>query len=816
MAHLVSTAIKKHFYIYVSQIVMRFFFLLLAFFPAILKAQVSIHGNVKDRDNEPVPYAQIILKSAEDSVILKTDIADSAGVFKISTKSEMPLLLQATAVGYERTFITITDSTAKADVSIVLKSNANNLKTVEVLASKPLLERKADRIIFNVGSSVSSIGSDVYELLKKAPGVRVNDNNGISIAGKSTVSVMIDDKLQQLGVTELAAMLRSMSADNVDKIEVITTPPARYDAQGNSGIINIVTKKNKNEGFNGSINIGYQQRTRGTEKFGDNLNYHRGKLNIYSTGNTNLFDFQSQQKTTVSYGSQVQAQSLDQGNHPVYNRYHLGANYSLTADAVLGASVTIGTTNRYTDQFYNAPVTSSSTGTLDSTLRTTALDKETALRQVANLNYEWRIDTSGKKLNIDADYFTRTENDNRDFNSQSFLQDGMPAYLPFYKRSTGKQRIDISSIKADMVLPYDAVELSFGAKASFIHTNSDNRFYNLVGSDYTVDISKTNQFDYTENTQAAYFSASKSGEKWEGQLGLRAENTQTVGISSSPSQTVKGQYLQLFPTVYLQYQANENNTFNINYSRRVGRPSYEELNPFREYGSGGSYETGNPFLRPSFYHSIELSYTFKSKLILTAYTGIVNNMHARISNVDTVGGTFFFTNANAGSSYSTGMTATLVLNPFSWWECNAEIDGYYDRIRSDYYKGNASVNGLKGFEVEVNNTFSLNNAKTLVAELSFDYVSRFQYDFVEHGAYYALGGGLKALFFDKKFVLALNVQDALRTEKYNFRNIYNDVFEQNYDDARCITFSLTWKFGSNKFKGRREHEAGTEEINRAK
>lgn len=794
---------------------MRFLLLLLFLYPIISYAQFSVQGQITDNENNTIPFSQVVFRNLPDSTVIKTGITDSVGYFKITTASRVHLL-QVTAMGYEQQFLKITDTISEnANLSIVLSPNTRRLKTISVVASKPLLERKADRVIFNVGSSVSSIGSDVYDLLKKAPGVRVSENNGISIAGKSTVSVMIDNKLQQLGNSELVAMLRSMSADNVDKIEVITAPPARYDAQGNSGIINIVTKKSAKDGFNGSINLGYQQRTRGSKKFGENLNYRHGRINIYSTGNTNDFEFQSQQKTIVPYKTQLQSQVLDQRNQPFYNRYQLGIDYNITSKAVIGALYTIGSTNRLTDQLYNAPVTSLAGGSIDSTLRTIADEKEEALRHVINLNYEWQIDTTGKKLNVDADHFTRTETDYRDFSTQTFFANGAPVSMQAHNRTTAKQKIDISSVKADVVLPYDALELTFGAKVSSIHTISDNRFSYLKSNEYIADATRSNQFDYTENTQAVYISASKEWNKWESQLGLRAENTQTKGISYTTAQTVTNNYLLFFPTAYLRYSLNDNNVFNINYSRRVGRPSYEELNPFRQYGSGTSYETGNPFLQPSFYHTVELSYSLKSKYIFTAYTGIVNNIHARISRVDTANNTFFVTNDNAGSSYNAGVSAMLVLNPFDWWESSIQAQGFYDKVSSTYYNAPATVNGITAWQAETNNTFLLNNAKTLLAEARFEYISRFQYDFVIQSSYYVLTAGVKALFFDKQLVLAINASDILRSETYAFRNIYNDVQEESYYDARCVNFSLNWKFGNKKIKAKRQRDSETEEIKRS-
>lgn len=789
--------------------------ILLISLPFLLKAQTTVQGFVINSQSEPLPYVQLVLKKFSDSTLIKTEFTDSTGNFEL-TIGKYPILILIATVGYKQKTIILTDSIKQNALRpVVLEHDDHILKGVDIVSSKPLFERKTDRIVFNVSSSASTIGSDAYELLKRAPGVRVNDNYGISIAGKSTVSIMIDGKIQQLGSTELAAMLRSLSGENIDKIEIITTPPAKYDAQGNSGIINIVTKKSKTHGVSGNLGIAYQQRFRGSGKFNQNINYKKGKLNIYSSGMSNYLDFQTTQQTNVSYSTQLQSQTLSQRNNPFYNRYQLGADYLLTNNSIVGLSYIIGTTNRNTVQLYNAPVTSASDGVIDSILQTNAVEKEKSLKHNFSIYYECKIDTTGKKMNVEADYFSRNEDDSRDFNMQSFIPISSAIYTPLYYNTTATQHIDISSLKLDIFLPYDNIELSLGAKASFIHTISDNHFFTINNNEYTSDPLRSNKFDYKENTQAIYISTSKKWKQWESQLGLRAEYTQTSGISHTLSQTVTNYYLQFFPSVYIQYLLNDNNAFNINYSRRVGRPSYEELNPFRVYGSGNSYTTGNPFLRPSFYHTIELGYSLQSKFIFTAYAGIVNNIHARISKVDTANTTFYFTNENAGTAINTGVSALLVINPFDWVETNIQLQCYYDKVNSNYYNSQPTVNGIIAFDGGINNSIKLNNSKTLFAEIGFNYSSRFQYDFVIRSPFYMLNMGVKAQFFNKQITMGINASDILRTEKYIFENIYNQVKENNYFDARCITVSLNWKFG-NQINAKRLYQKESEEVQRSK
>ncbi|MCD6063718.1 MAG: TonB-dependent receptor, partial [Flavipsychrobacter sp.] len=264
------------------------------------------------------------------------DVADSNGTYAIQIAEAANLLVKAIAAGYAPGYIiAVTDKPQ----DIILKPLGKELAAVTVNSSRPLIERKADRMVLNVENTISAIGSDAFELLKKAPGVRVG-NSSVSIAGKNTVSIMVDDRLLQLGGEELEAMLRTIKADNISKIEVITTPPAKYDAEGNTGIINIVTAKRKREGLNG---------------------------NVYLTS------------WLIS--------------DAVFSRYELGADYNISRRAILGIMYTIGHTNRFVDQAYVNTITSDVSGNIDSLQRSRALVAEKGLRNVIHLNYEWKIDS---------------------------------------------------------------------------------------------------------------------------------------------------------------------------------------------------------------------------------------------------------------------------------------------------------------------------------------------------------------------------------------------------------------------------------------
>ena len=769
-----------------------------------VSAQRIIHGNIADERHNPVTFATVVLQNPKDSTVIETVLTDTAGYYSFPNTGILPLLLRVAAVGYTQQDKLITDTGTRYNLTLSA-TRSSALKGVTVSALKPLIERKVDRTIFNVENSTATVGADALEALKKVPGVRVT-NSTVSIAGKSSVNVMVNDKLVQMSGDELVAFLKSISADNLSRIEVVTTPPAKYDAAGNAGLINIVTKKQLKNGLNGNIALGVMQRTSTGGGFNGSFNYRQGKLNVYGVGNAYHALVKPDDNITTQYSGQYQRQHGDAGNTNVFNRMQVGADYSLKDNMVLGILYTIGNGGGdfYGDQFITTRLYNRNTNGLDSLIKTRASYSDRGFRNVFNLNYEWKIDTAGKKLSIDADYFTRSGKNLRAINTVNFFNEDLPTGASETSRSSGRQVVDIRSMKMDVVWPVRSVQLSFGAKMSFIHNTSNNLFEHYIDSVYRIDPLRTNEFDYRENTQALYVSAQKNMGKWSAQLGLRGEYTQTEGYSITLNQLNKNEYFKLFPTVYIQYKPNDNHAVSLNYSRRIQRPDFWSMNPFRSYYTANSYEQGNPFLQPSFSHNIEAGYLLKSKYNISVYAQFVDNITTRVSMVDSSNNSYFFTQANAGTirNYGTNMSATFT--PFKWWECSLSGNAYYSFFTSQYYGGDAFSNSRPAFSIETNNTFTLNKAKTLLAEMDVTYNSRQPSDFDIQRSFYYVFNGFKALLLNKQLTLILGFYDLFRLDRWTVENQYNGMLQDSYYDERFVRFAVTWKFGNNNIKEKRE------------
>ncbi|WP_118974999.1 outer membrane beta-barrel family protein [Taibaiella koreensis] len=778
-------------------------------------AQQVLSGKVSDKKGA-LAFATVLLHDGRDSSLLLPPVfTDSNGVFSLSLPDPQPsCFIEISLLGYKPFFKSVPASgPISTPMQVVLESDGALLEDVVISGKKALIERKPDRTIFNAEQSIGAVGSDVYELLKKTPGVQVS-SDGIKIVGKSTVNVMVNDRPVQLTNEELESMLRSMPSGDVSRIEVITAPPAKYDAEGNSGIINIVTKKKRANGFNSTLTGTYEQRTRPAFEAEGLFNYRQGRLNAYATLSGARNRYVSQQQTNTFYPGQEQALMLNQDNRPAYTYSQAGIDYDVRDNMTLGVQYTHGTLDAKRDEQIRINVWQRPGQQLDSTMNTDAFATEKAVRNVINLNYDWKLDSSGHRLTLNAEYFERRSDKTRNFTTGNFFTDGTATGTSSDNHTGGMQRTRITNVRADLEWPTKLATFSTGAKVTFIRNNSDNRFEYLERPVYVTDPGKTNSFDYQENTQALYASAQRSWGKWHMQAGLRAEYTQTQGFSQTINQTNTNDYLKFFPSAYLQYQPNETHSWNINYTRRINRPSFWSMNPFRVYSTATAYEQGNPFLQPSFSNNIELGYTYKSMLTISAFFQKVDAFATRVSAIDTINSTFFFFQANAGNEIQFGFNASLTFNPLPFWETSTQFFGVYNRFHTTYYNTGQPGSGRPAFSLETDHTFTLNRSKTLMAQIHGNYYGKAQDDVDIQSAGGSFDIGMKVLLFRKKITVSAYVSDLFRTDIVAFVNAYNGTYQHRYFDSRSLRIALSWKFGNNDLKARKERKAN-EDTRRA-
>lgn len=786
---------------------------LLTFAAFTLSAQHSIKGKVLDENNKAVTSASIFLQQKTNKSILQSSITDSTGVFMLSPKQTLHHELFITALGYEPVAIGLPDALSRDTTMLIrLTLEGKQLNQVSIYAKAPLIQRKTDRVLFNVENSLAAIGGDGIDALSKAPGIRVDDS-GISIVGKNSIRIMVNDRLIQLSGTDLINYVKSIPSGNIKRIEIITNPSARYEADGNSGLINIVLKKNLAQGFNGMINTGGILASRYTAGLTGIFNYNLEKLHISSNVTTVYSEIAARAQTDFSTSTGFWGRRTNDLQKGKGIRGDIRVDYDLSANTTAGVKYVEGVRNYTVDLQESGTFISKPGNRLDSILRNTGTDKLHYTMRNAEFYFDHKIDTTGKKIEFASNYFKYGADDDNRFQSNSYTPQNeiLNNYRPV--ALSEDQYIHIFTNKLDLTLPYKFANLELGTKLSNI--KSKNNLVYAHGSELAE--LNNNVFDYIENTQSLYASADKEFDNWSLKMGLRMEATQTRGNSSVQTQAQKNDYIQLFPTFFLQRSLNKNNVLSFTYGRRINRPDYSLLNPARLYTAVNVYSEGNPFLKPSFGNNFELNYNYKDWLSTAVYANFVSNGFSTLNFFDTQQNIQSQVQRNYANTVSTGLTETITFNKVSCWESNNQFNVYLNSSRSNGAIAEGILKQWSGY-ISTDNNFILNAKKTLMANATFWYQFPEVSDRLITEAYYAADLSFRAMFMERKLTLAINSSDVFKTSQRKYNGVVNGIsqFSTLYKDNRKARFTILYRFGNSKGNKVARRSTDDAETNRVK
>jgi len=799
----------------------------------------TISGEVKDEAKKPLAGITISLLRANDSSLVKADITDKAGAYMLAGVKDGAYLVAATAVGYQKTFsslIQIKDGGEAVVPSFTLQPETKNLKELIVAGRKPMFEQKPDKLVVNVDASPTNAGANALEVLEKSPGVTVDKDGNISLKGKGGVQVFIDGKPAYLSGADLANYLRNMQGSQLEQIEIMTNPPAKYDAAGNSGIINIKTKKSKQMGYNGSVTTGYTQGRYQRYNNSFNFNYRKNKVNLFANGNFNARNSFQELNIQRSFSDQTTKQivSLFEQETKMIHK-----NRSLNGKAGLDFFATKKTTFGITANGFYSPGKFLSTSDINIFNPGHALlgktfgkaDNSSTWKHFGtNLNFRHVFDTTGREITADIDHlrynvdnsqslFNRYENNTGGY---SMLPDTLYGNLP--------QQIRIYTAKVDYVHPFKkGLKFEAGFKTGFVETDNDARYDSLLNNSMKLDSARRNHFVYDEYINAAYVNFSKQlNKKISAQVGLRLENTTANGRSTGYTlndtrdqfvdfdTTFRLSYTQLFPTAYIQYAINEKHSLGLNYGRRIRRPDYESLNPFVEFIDRYTYEQGNPNLRPQFSHNIELSHTYMGFLTTTLNYTNTNNIIQEVLEQNEDKNESYIKRANIAKQQQIGIAVSAFKQIKKW-------------------SGNIYVNVFNNmFEGLVNNDFVKLSSTTMIMSASTSY--KFGKDWTTEVSGFYRSAGYEGVFniqplgelnfgvskpvLKNKATIRLSVRDILWTQaakgeiKYG---LVNASFQQRRD-SRTVGMTFTYRFSKGKINGNGRRKAGGagDEQNRVK
>jgi len=777
----------------------------------------NISGVILDETKKPADYVTVVLFKASDSSVVKTAFTDPNGTFNFNVSGKGSYFYKASNMGYKTLkskTIVLTEDNQKVDFGTAqLTTNTQNLKEVNVAVTKPLIERRMDKIVMNVSNSSVMTGSTALEVLQKAPGVTVDQNDKISMMGKQGVLIQLDGKQTYMSSADVANLLRNMQSSEIESIELITNPSSKYDASGNSGIINIKTKKNKNGGTNGSINgsLGYGKNLRANA--GLNLNHRTQKLNLFGNYNYGKFERDNliaidriSNGTPDTYFIQVGESNRKQYN----NNLKAGLDYFIDKKNTIGVLVN-GYFNHGTEVSLNNTLIGPSFEQTASKLITNALQANKYNNLSYNLNYKSVLDTAGSEISADVDYSKYKGNDGSNYENDYRFPNGDRMRPVSYTRNNTPSIIDIKAFKVDYNVSLNkTVKLEAGVKSSWVKTDNDLQAEELVGNAWQNDVKRSNQFVYDENVNAAYTNVNKQFKNTSVQIGLRVEQTNSKGNLVTTNTIVKRNYWDFFPTLFVQHTLSKNNQLGFSYSRRIDRPSYDALNPFIYYLDEFTYSKGNPFLNPQYTHNFELSYTLLQKYMLSIGYSRVNDVIAEVILPDAPNKSLYQTNANIAKNISYNANLNVPVQITKWWQTNNNLNVFYLSFEAPDLAGNALKTGKTSFQFKSQQTFTIVSGFT--AELNGSYESPLDYGTLSLKARYYVDAGLSKALFNKKASLKLALSDVFNMSENNLSsalpNLTYTVHQKN--ETRIGRISFTYRFGKNEIKPARRRATGTE------
>jgi len=780
----------------------------------------KISGTITD-GAKPVDGATVILLTAKDSAVVKTELANTDGTFTFKNLKDNTYIIKITYIGYKNYKsgpLVISAQRSVTLPAVVLTASSKTLDEVGVTAQKSYIEQKIDRTVVNVNALISNNGANALEVLEKTPGVLVDQDGNITFKGKTGVMILIDDKPTYLSAANLTTYLRSLQASSLDQIELMDNPPAKYDAAGSAGVINIKTKKNTVKGFNASVSAnmgsGYYF-GRNTESI--NMNYRVDKVNIFA----NI----SQNYSRTFRRLEIDRNFYDANGNPIgifkdfsyFRPTSYNTNIKTGIDYYLSPNTTWGIvfTGTYSPSHDNSPVNSyiyNKAGTLDSLVNTNNTSHNVFKSGGVNLNYSHKFGNTGKLLTFDVDYIRDVSGSDQTFLNNTYLPDGTLTSSQTLVENTPSY-INIYAAKSDFSIPLkNKGKFEAGVKSSYVSTDNAANYFDLISGVLVPDYSSTNRFLYKENINAAYANYNQSLGRISVQAGLRVENTNgngdQLGNVLQKDSAFTRHYTNLFPTAYFSYKLDTtgHNILVLSYGRRIGRPGYGDLNPFVFFIDKYSRFQGNPLLNPQLTDNYKVAYSYKSLFTLALVYNYTNGYQTET--IEQQGDIFISTTGNIGTRKSIDLSANSNLSPVKWWTMNLYAEVFRNSFTGLLY--NTALNSAgTTFSSNVSNQFAL--GKGWSAELSGNYrtsVVNAQFHVVPSGQ---VNAGLQKKILNNKGTIRLSSNDIFHTVVSSGNIYYTDGSVspfRNFLDTRVTTLGFTYSFGKT-FNDHQKRETGS-------
>ena len=643
--------------------------------------KTNFNGIIIDPKGNGIPFASIGLFEA--GLVWSGSISSETGNYQLSHGfvPQHKYLLKVSSVGYkplEVSFIYPDTSVAKR---IMLTEEQNTLKTVSIISNRPMIERKTDRYIVNVEDSMLANGFNGLEVLQKSPGIWVDNDGSIKIRGNQSVMVMINDVVQRMSGSDLAEYLRTLRSEDISKIEIISSPPSEFEAAGSGGIIHIRLKKSRRDGLVGSLTTSYRQQEKRPD-YGSSISLNYKIKKLYLSGNLSAgrekSDFFASTKTRYP-NQDYYSSTTDRYNNNGRLMYRIAAAYDLNANQSIGIQ-SVQTVNKM-NQYFDTGISYIGNQPLTGFARSEWFRKP--LLNNTTLNYSLNTDSLGSGIKIIADYVHSTKAEVNDFSSSYTL----PQKNSTYRNST-PNTTNLYSVQTDYTKIFGK-EVSFKAGLKFVATERDNEVLNenYIGGNWVLNTNLSNRFIYKEYLSMAYTSFEKSWGKLSIKAGLRAEQTNMDGNSITGNEQFKRAYLRLFPSVFISKKLNEEKGSSVflSYSRRLQRPSFADLNPYRVQFDEYLAKIGNPDLMPEYTHNMEIGTVFRNGTTLEIYYSLTKDKIAELASPG-AGNIIEYQTRNFNSSNEYGFSLEAPIKILKWWTSNTSLAGYNLRYTINDYQ----------------------------------------------------------------------------------------------------------------------------------
>ncbi len=766
----------------------------------------KIKGIITDsKTKQAVEFATVALYKLKDSSLINGVVAGSKGEFLLSELPFGRYFMKINFIGYKQLVIdtiAIRPRTVEIDLGqIKLKSNTEQLNEVEVSSDKNTFQMGIDRKIFNVEKSIVSEGGSATDVLQSIPSVSVDIDGNISLRGSGNVTVLIDGKPSGITGSSRAAILQQIPASSIENIELITNPSAKYDPDGMSGIINIITKKNKLNGFNGSVSVGAG--TGDKYNASGNISYRNSKINVYANygfrSNNRTGSGLTMRKNLMTDTTFFLRQNSSQLNKNISHNVKAGMDFYLNDKNTLGFSVLYNTGTEKSNEVVNFYEADNNDVTSASYSRDNT-KSEVPTSMDYNINYRKTFTKPKQELVFDGTYSDASGKSLENFSERDYALKYYPKNsAPFRQNTDTKTKNNITSAQVDYVQPLkNQMKLELGAKTTLRMIGSDfvSEVYNYTSDNFVVDSNLSNNFIYTENIYAAYSTFAGTIKGFGYQLGLRAEDANTISNSVTAKEKYTYNYFNLFPSVHLAQKLKKEQELQISYSRRINRPNTRSLNPFRDYSDPYNVRFGNPYLKPEYINSYELSYLkyfTKGVLTSTVYfrqTDGVMQRYKIISDSTTSFNTFI----NLDKSQSYGVELILKEDITKWWNITFSANGFETKIDGSNVQGDLQNENLSYIIKLLSN---MRVWKNMDIQFTANYNGPTATLQGEVNAMFSMDLGLKKEIF-KNATLSLNINDLTDSRKMkiignNDPSFYLEMTRKR--ESRVATLTFSYRFG---------------------